>query len=79
MSEFRFRHVLYRYFFKLMFFTTHMFSSLSAVQAFNASNRWVKRGLSLTPVKYGFELAGNAHAVLINVNALDGTGKILLY
>jgi xanthine dehydrogenase/oxidase len=29
---------------------------LSQVQAFNQANRWVKRGLSLVPIKFGLYL-----------------------
>ena len=52
-------------------------SGYDALQAdcasFNKSNRWRKRGVSLTPVKYGIGWDGANYGVLINVNAGDGT------
>eukprot|EP00727_Mastigamoeba_balamuthi_P007120 m51a1_g3028 xanthine dehydrogenase/oxidase, putative (1187) ;mRNA; f:893905-899128 len=44
----------------------------AAVEQFNADNRWVKRGISLVPVKYAIALNGNDFGVLINVFA-DGS------
>lgn len=43
------------------------------VQTFNQNNRWRKRGIRMTPVKYPMGLAGSQCAVLLNVFAEDGT------
>jgi xanthine dehydrogenase/oxidase len=47
--------------------------SLAAVQAFNASSRWLKKGIALTPVKYGFQLPGQQQSAMIQIFAPDGT------
>lgn len=46
------------------------------VDAFNAANRWRKRGIHCTPVKYGIALPGNCACVLLNVCADDGTVEV---
>ncbi|KNC55293.1 aldehyde oxidase [Thecamonas trahens ATCC 50062] len=46
---------------------------LAAVTSFNASSRWIKRGLAMTPVRYGIGWAGNNMATQIMVNATDGS------
>jgi xanthine dehydrogenase/oxidase len=55
-------------------------SSYDAMQAdcvsFNKGNRWRKRGVALTPVKYGIGWDGANYGVLVNVNAGDGTVMI---
>lgn len=47
-------------------------SRQQAVEAFNASSRWVKRGLSLVPVKYVLPWAGSSFTALVNIFP-DGT------
>jgi len=45
----------------------------AAVAAFNKANRWRKRGIYMTPVKYGITQRGYIMGVNINVLAEDGT------
>jgi len=45
----------------------------AAVAAFNQANRWRKRGIYCTPVKYGISQHGYKMAVAINVLEEDGT------
>jgi len=46
---------------------------LAAVQAFNAANRWRKRGISIAPNKYGLGWSGAFYGVLVSISAADGT------
>nr|XP_018909624.1 PREDICTED: indole-3-acetaldehyde oxidase-like [Bemisia tabaci] len=45
------------------------------IQQFNEKNRWRKRGISLTPMRYRMRLFGNYHA-LISIYQSDGTVSI---
>ena len=48
----------------------------AAVDAFNAANRWRKRGISMIPVKYGISytyLTGNQGGALLTVSESDGS------
>jgi xanthine dehydrogenase/oxidase len=45
----------------------------SDCDSFNKSNRWRKRGVALTPVKYGIGWDGANYGVLVNINSGDGT------
>src|SRR4029077_3167194 len=49
-----------------------------AVQEFNRTNRWRKRGIAMVPQKYGIAFteprgALNASSALVNVNMTDGS------
>jgi xanthine dehydrogenase/oxidase len=46
---------------------------LKAVNLFNAQNRWKKRGLSMTPVKWGVGWMGGYYNCSIAVYASDGS------
>lgn len=49
---------------------------VAAVTKFNQQNRWRKRGISMTPIKYGVSytfLTGNQGGALITVNEHDGS------
>jgi xanthine dehydrogenase/oxidase len=48
----------------------------SDCDSFNKSNRWRKRGVALTPVKYGIGWDGANYGVLVNINSGDGTVMI---
>ncbi|OQS01693.1 hypothetical protein ACHHYP_00350 [Achlya hypogyna] len=43
------------------------------VAYFNANNRWKKKGLSVTPVKYGMGISGLKYGAQVSVFAGDGT------
>jgi len=48
----------------------------AAVDAFNAANRWRKKGISMIPVKYGISytfLTGNQGGALLTVSQQDGS------
>ncbi|XP_043258855.1 indole-3-acetaldehyde oxidase-like [Colletes gigas] len=47
----------------------------NAVEAFNSENRWKKKGISLLPMMYPFELMGQFHS-LVSIYARDGTVSI---
>jgi len=49
---------------------------LKAVQAFNAANRWRKRGIRISPCKYGIGVAGYQTGCIINILADDGTIQV---
>lgn len=46
---------------------------LLRVQQYNASNLWRKRGISITPVKYGIGWSGYNAGVRLGVSTTDGT------
>ncbi|XP_069693946.1 uncharacterized protein [Periplaneta americana] len=43
-----------------------------SIDEFNKNNRWMKRGISIVPMKYGLAYAGNFSA-LVSIYAVDGT------
>jgi len=52
---------------------------VSAIQAFNSSNRWKKRGISIVPMRYGHNLAlftGLKYNCLILVSGADGSVSV---
>jgi len=49
---------------------------LKEVAAFNAANRWRKRGVRMTPVKYGIGVAGYQTSCLVNIISDDGTIQV---
>ena len=52
---------------------------VTAVQEFNAANKWKKRGISVVPMRYGHNLAlfgGMKYNCLISVFAADGTVSV---
>ncbi|KAF4522205.1 hypothetical protein B566_EDAN007356 [Ephemera danica] len=48
---------------------------LKAVNDFNASNRWIKRGISIVPMKYAFHVFGNFSA-LVSIYQIDGAVSV---
>jgi len=48
---------------------------VAQVNNYNASNRWTKQGISITPCKYGIGWAGAQYGCLINV-CLDGSVQV---
>ena len=48
-------------------------SRKAQIAAFNKDSRWVKRGISMAPTKYGISLAQNGMGCHVMVNAADGT------
>eukprot|EP00026_Physarum_polycephalum_P010731 Phypoly_transcript_10908.p1 GENE.Phypoly_transcript_10908~~Phypoly_transcript_10908.p1 ORF type:complete len:380 (+),score=54.01 Phypoly_transcript_10908:141-1142(+) len=50
-------------------------SRLAAVNSYNAANRWSKKGISMTTVKFGIGWQGGQYGVLINVYS-DGTVNV---
>ena len=59
--------------------TSDYTNRVGEVQAFNAANRWKKRGMAVVPMRYGHNLAlfgGMKYNCLINVFAADGTVSI---
>ena len=46
--------------------------TLASVQAFNKANRWRKRGISITPIKYGIGDTGYNTSCVIRVYPQDG-------
>ncbi|XP_046576122.1 probable aldehyde oxidase 2 [Haliotis rubra] len=47
------------------------------VNSFNKANQWKKRGLTMTPVKYGFVYMGPGHTVDVAIYARDGTVTVV--
>lgn len=45
----------------------------SSVEAFNKANRWMKKGISLTPLKYPLEYFSNKFNVKVSIYAGDGS------
>jgi len=48
----------------------------ATVDAFNAANRWRKRGISIMPVKYGIAWGGYNAEAIIRIYAADGTVQV---
>lgn len=42
------------------------------IAEFNQANRWVKKGIAVVPMAYGFSLAGNWN-VMVSIYQSDGT------
>ncbi|CAG9811454.1 unnamed protein product [Chironomus riparius] len=51
------------------------YNRLAQIQAFNSSNRWTKRGISIVPVKYPTEYFGIQHA-LVSIFYRDGSVSV---
>jgi xanthine dehydrogenase/oxidase len=49
---------------------------MNDIQVFNQQNRWKKRGMSLTPVKWGVGWTGAAYNCIIAVYASDGSVSV---
>ncbi|XP_067671007.1 uncharacterized protein [Haliotis asinina] len=47
------------------------------VNSFNKANQWKKRGLTMTPVKYGLVYMGPGHTVDVAIYARDGTVTVV--
>ncbi|XP_058788820.1 xanthine dehydrogenase/oxidase-like [Phymastichus coffea] len=47
----------------------------TAVDNFNIENRWKKRGISIVPMKYPFQIIGNYHS-LVSIHARDGSVSV---
>ena len=45
-------------------------------RAFNSANRWRKRGVWCTPVKYGISDGGSPSGATVSIYASDGTVRI---
>jgi xanthine dehydrogenase molybdopterin-binding subunit B len=43
------------------------------IRAFNSQNRWKKRGISMTPIKWGLPLDGANYNCMISIYAADGS------
>ncbi|XP_012939556.1 xanthine dehydrogenase isoform X2 [Aplysia californica] len=57
--------------------TADIDARLKAVEAFNKSNTWRKRGLTMTTVKYGMNYFPPGHYCNISVFAADGTVSVM--
>ncbi len=49
---------------------------LNQIQAFNQENRWKKKGISITPIKWGIGWNGGYYNCMISVFASDASVKI---
>ena len=51
-------------------------SRLSQINEFNANNRWKKKGISLTPIKWGAGWNGGYYNANVSIYASDGSVSV---
>ena len=50
---------------------------LSQINIFNQSNRWKKKGISISPIKWGIGWNGGYYNVMVSIYASDASVKII--
>ena len=52
------------------------YARLGQIKEFNANNRWKKKGISLTPVKWGVGWSGVCYNANVSIYASDGSVSV---